>query len=76
MEIKPMFVTPEWHRPYGQALLEADSAEAPALIALAKRAILARYFELSQSRLPNDERLDLERAETALSQLNNKERYA
>jgi hypothetical protein len=69
MEIKEFFVIQNWHRPYAEALLEAGSAELPALIAVAEREILTRYLELSVSPVRTYESLDLLHAVDALSQL-------
>jgi hypothetical protein len=62
-----MFVTQNWHKPYGEALLEADSAQRPEAIAVAEREILTRYF--ATSLISQDEHLDLISAVAALSRL-------
>ncbi|GAC1618007.1 MAG: hypothetical protein NVS9B13_05350 [Candidatus Acidiferrum sp.] len=59
----------KWHKPYGQALLEANFAKRVALIAEAEQAIGARYIELSVATVPTDENLDLQHAVEALSRL-------
>jgi hypothetical protein len=69
LDFKKLFVIQNWHRPYAEALLEADPATLPALIAVAEREILARCFELSVSPVPMDEKLDLRHAVRALSRL-------
>ncbi len=68
-ELKKMLLSPLWHRPYAEALLESDPAKLPAVIAAAERAILARHKELSVSPSAPDESLDLRNAANALSQL-------
>jgi hypothetical protein len=50
-------------------LLEEDWLKVPTLIALAERAILARYLEILASPTHTDESLDLQYAIHALSQL-------
>jgi hypothetical protein len=68
MAIKAMFVTQDWHKSYGEALLEANPAKRPHAIALAEQGILDRYLE-PLFRLPPDESLDLMNALDALSRL-------
>jgi hypothetical protein len=68
MAIKAMFVTQDWHKSYGQALLEADPAKQPQAIAGAEQEILKRYLE-PLFRVPPEESLDLRNALDALSQL-------
>jgi hypothetical protein len=65
-EISAMFVTQDWHKLYGEALLEADPAKLPEAIAVAKREILTRYLA---PWLSLDENVDLMHAVTALSRL-------
>ena len=55
-----------WHKPYDQALLEADPVRRPETIAVAERAILKRYLQ-PLSQVPPDEDLDLKNAIAALS---------
>ena len=73
-EISAMLVTQNWHKPYGEALLEADPAKLPEAIAVAKREILTRY--LAPSRVSQDEHLDLINAVAALSHLKKSNRAA
>jgi hypothetical protein len=68
-ELKDVLKFQKWHRPYGEALLEADSAKRAALIAEAEQAIFTRCLELRDSPVPADESLDLQHAVDALSQL-------
>jgi hypothetical protein len=67
MEDSAMFVSQNWHKPYGEALLEPDPVKLPEAIAVAKREILTRY--LAPSRVSQDEHLDLSNAVAALSHL-------
>jgi hypothetical protein len=68
-EVKEMFVIQSWHRPYAEALLEADPARLSGMIAVAELTMLARWLELSISPVTTDEGLDLRHAADALSQL-------
>jgi len=63
------FVARVWHRPYAEALIEANPVRRRALIAEAERAILIRYLQPSASSVGWDESLDLQNATDALSQL-------
>jgi len=68
-EFRGMFTIRAWHKPYAAALLETDPTKFAASISSAKQAILSRYLELSVSKVPTEETLDLQHAEAALSQL-------
>jgi hypothetical protein len=63
------FVAQIWHRPYAEALIEADPVRLRALIAEAEQAIRARYLQLCVSSVPWDEDLDLLDAMNALAEL-------
>lgn len=65
-EISGMFAPQEWHKLYGEALLEDDPSKLPEAIAAAKREILTRYLEPWLSR---DENVDLMHAVAALDAL-------
>jgi hypothetical protein len=66
---KPMFVLPQWHKAYAQALLSADSESLP-LSLWAEMEIRARYLTAFACPIEPDERRDLQRASQVLSQLN------
>jgi hypothetical protein len=68
-ELSGHFLTQKWHRPYAEALLEADACKLRALISEAERAIFARYLELHAAPGVTDESLDLQHAVHALSEL-------
>ncbi|GAC1622439.1 MAG: hypothetical protein NVS9B13_15230 [Candidatus Acidiferrum sp.] len=68
-EDKGMFIVQNWHKAYGQALLEANSSKQPEMIAAAEGAILNRRVELPYSDVPEGERLDLNDALGVLSHL-------
>jgi hypothetical protein len=65
--LKGYSVSKEWHRPYIEALLETDNAEA--LIAEAEMAVVGRFLELLVSSVETDEFLDLQSAASALTEL-------
>jgi hypothetical protein len=63
------FVAQIWHRPYAEALIEANPVRLRALIVEAERAILIRVLQPSASSVGWDESLDIQHAADALSQL-------
>ena len=69
LELKGVLVSEKWHRPYAEALIEADPANSKRLIAVAKRAIFSRYLELSVSPGSQDQYHDLRQAVNELSEL-------
>jgi hypothetical protein len=69
LELKGVLVSEEWHKPYAEALIEADPAESKRLILLAERAILARYLELCFYPGSKEQYQDLWQAVDALSEL-------
>jgi hypothetical protein len=69
IHFEPLFVIQTWHRFYAKALMEADPAKRPAIVALAEGAILDRYVELFVSQIQTEETEDLQRAIAALTQL-------
>jgi len=66
---KPMFVLPQWHKAYAEALLCANSELLP-LILWAEMEIRARYLTAFACPIEPDESRDLHRASQVLSQLN------
>jgi hypothetical protein len=66
---KPMFIIRNWHRPYAQALLEADPVKLALLVREAEIAILCRFLEPSARSIQADEILDLQNAVEVLSKL-------
>ena len=69
LELNGVLVSEKWHRPYAEALIEADPANSKRLIAVAKRAIFTRYLELSVSPGSQDQYHDLRQAVNVLSEL-------
>jgi hypothetical protein len=63
------FLVQKWHRPYAEALLEADASKLRRLISEAEQAIFVRYLELHAAPGVTDESLDLQHAVQALSEL-------
>ncbi|MGB9469404.1 MAG: hypothetical protein WBQ59_08635 [Candidatus Acidiferrum sp.] len=58
-----------WHRPYAEALMEAEPAKQAPLIAKAERAIFGRYLELCVTPAAVEHSIDLQNAVYYLSQL-------
>lgn len=69
LELKGVLVSEKWHRPYAEALMEADPAKLDQIIALAERAIFTRYLELCVSPGSRDPYHDLRQAVNELSEL-------
>jgi hypothetical protein len=67
-DLKGVLVSEKRHRPYAEALMEADPAKSKRLIAVAKRAIFTHYLELCVSPGSKDQYLDLRQAVNALSE--------
>jgi hypothetical protein len=63
------FVIPAWHRPYAVVLLETNVRKLPALIAAAKREILARYIDGLAAPMSAEEFLDLRNATEVLAHI-------
>ena len=66
---KPIFVLPQWHKAYAEALLCAGSESLP-LNLWAEMEIRARYLTAFACPIEPDERRDLQRASLVLFQLN------
>lgn len=69
METDAMFITEEWQRLYGRALLETDGEKRAERIAGAEDAVAAKLSELSLAQAPEDASMDLNSAAVELSQL-------
>ena len=68
------FVSENWHRPYADALMEANPVRLAPLIAEAEHAIFDRYLNLSVSPGPIEYSRDLKNAVDVLIQLKNEMR--
>jgi hypothetical protein len=69
LELNGVLVSEKWHRPYAEALIEADPAKSRRLITVAQRAIFTRYLELLFSPGSQAQYHDLRQAVNALSEL-------
>lgn len=65
----PMFVLPQWHQAYAEALISADSNQEVRILE-AEIAILARFLTEFACPIERDECHDLQRAIQVLSRLN------
>jgi hypothetical protein len=69
LELKGVLVSEKWHRPYAEALIEADPTKLQQIITLAERAIFTRYLELCVSPGSQVQYNDLRQAINELSEL-------
>jgi hypothetical protein len=69
LELKGILVSEKWHKPYAEALIEADPVKSKRLVTIAERAILTRYLELCGSPDSQHQHDDLRKAVNALSEL-------
>jgi hypothetical protein len=63
------FISEKWHRPYAEALIEAEPARRSHLIVEAEHAIFSRYLELCDCPGPFECSRDLQNAIDILIQL-------